>query len=148
MFLPAAQSSSDGKRSEPEVALGPLEMVIATGKFLIRGFEQQVKRTLPKRPWDIWCKLDLFISLRPLRCRPTSQGALRRQLAESEWLAELPSPCSMRRGSLRTCFLLGKHSTERHWPPREEADPPREAVLAGGARGGLPGSGLKAVTEP
>lgn len=54
----------------------------------------------------------------------------------------------MQRGSLRTFFVLGKHSTESQQPPGEEDDPPREAVLAGGARGGLPGSGLKAVTEP
>lgn len=99
-------------------------------------------------PWDIRCRLDLLINLHPLRCQPTSQRALQRQQKVSEWLAELPPPCSMQRGSLRTCFVLGKHSTESQQPPGEEDDPPREAVLAGGARGGLPGSGLKAVTEP
>lgn len=46
------------------------------------------------------------------------------------------------------CFVLGKHSKESQQSPGEEDDPPRGAVLAGGARGGLPGSGLKAVTEP
>lgn len=44
--------------------------------------------------------------------------------------------------------MLGKHSTESQQSPGEEDDPPQGAVLAGGARGGLPGSGLKAVTEP
>lgn len=35
MFLPAAQSSSNGKRSEPEAVQGPQEVVMATGGFLI-----------------------------------------------------------------------------------------------------------------